>query len=1424
PVPATWPALFTAQAHRAPHSTAIDSPHQTLSYADLNHRANRLARLLIACGAGPERLVALALPRSVDFVVAVTAVLKAGAAYCPLDPAYPPTRLKFMLEDSRADLLLTTETTQAEDDWIPTTHRVIRLDDPAVQAALTRQRPDDVGDKDRQTPLRTTHPAYVIYTSGSTGTPKGVVVTHRGIAPLVQSHTRALKVTPDSRLLLFSSPSFDGAFWDLTMALLTGATLVVAPGENLHPGPDLTATAAKERITHFTLPASTLAALDPDALPPTATIVNVGEACDAETARRWSQGRTMFNAYGPTESTVSATITTPLDGRGTPPLGAPLTGTRVYVLDDDLTPVPPGGTGEIHLAGEGLARGYLGRPALTAERFVANPFGPPGTRMYRTGDLARVREDSSLEFAGRADFQVKLRGFRVEPGEVEAVLREHPDIASAAVVVRTDRDGDPRLVGYVVPRTKASTAEHVEEWRRLYDETYGRGDDGAAPGEDFAGWHSSYDGAPIPLPQMRAWRDATVTAIRELRPRRLLEIGVGSGLLMSRLAPDCEEYWATDFSGEVITRLASQQPASHVTLRHQPAHDFAGLPQGHFDTVVLNSVVQYFPDVEYLLDVLRGAVRLLTPTGQIFLGDVRHLGLLPVLRTGIRLGAPEEGLLSRIEQDVADETELLLNPEFFASLHQWIPELRTARTSLKRGAYDNELNRYRYDVVLGRQLETVQEPLPEFTWSPDTEFIELLKRHPDALLCRGVPNSALQREVSAYRSLRDGTEPPSSPGLTAEQLYALAADAGRAARVVFSHGHDDHAAMDVYVSGQGERTAATLPPDPAETVPARPQDLANQPQAHRQGHDLLARLPGYLAARLPAYLRPSIFVRIAALPLNPNGKLDRAALPAPAPAARPDGPVPRDARDAREEILAGLVADVLGVPAVAREDDFFALGGNSLLATRLVGRIRRHLSATVPIAAIFEHPTVAALAPLAVPEAHPENPPVCRPAHHTDVPLSHSQSGMWIINRIGGKSAQLYNVPFCLRLTGPLDTGALHAAVQDVVDRHEPLRTLLPDGMDGPRQRVLDAASAPVDWQIIDIPVDQVTEALTRIASGPFDLRTDPPLRAILFCHGPGQATLLLLLHHVAVDGWSLTPLTADLATAYRARAKGDTPDWAPLELHYRDYSDWHNRLAAESTDIGSAFGRQLDFWRTTLSGAPAECTASSRPRPAVTSHRGGVVTARLEPALHQELRNLARENGATLFMLLHAALAALMTQEGAGTDILIGTAAAARADPALDQLVGLFANSVVLRVDTSGDPTFRELLARTRAVDLAAFAHQDVPFDQVVAHLNPPRHAARHPLYQTALVVHDTPADGSFAAESLTIDRFPPPDLGTARFDLMFNWDEHRDRRGEAAGLTVRVEYSADLFDAHTVEGLLQRQLTLLERSVRDQDAPIIP
>ncbi|WP_092535120.1 non-ribosomal peptide synthetase [Amycolatopsis arida] len=580
------------------------------------------------------------------------------------------------------------------------------------------------------------------------------------------------------------------------------------------------------------------------------------------------------------------------------------------------------------------------------------------------------------------------------------------------------------------------------------------------------------------------------------------------------------------------------------------------------------------------------------------------------------------------------------------------------------------------------------------------------------------------------------------------------------------------------------------------------------------------RLPAVreeLKATLPDYMVPAALVAVDTLPLTVNGKLDVAALPKPVV----DAGAGRAPRDADEEALCRLFADVLGVPEVSVDDNFFDLGGHSLLATRLVSRARAALGAELAIRDLFEAPTVADLVARARAAAGPARPPLVPAERPAALPLSHAQRRLWLLQEMDSASAA-YNFPLVLRLRGTLDVAAWRAALGDVLARHEALRTVFATSEGVPEQRVVPTGAAEPVVELVEVPAGtDLAEFVRAVAARPFDLAAELPLRVTVARVAPDDHVVVLLLHHITTDEWSDRPFLRDLADAYAARLAGRAPEWTPLPVQYADYALWQQRLLGDPADPASLAARQLGYWRRALAGVPEEIPLpADRSRPARPSFRGGEVELDLDPATCVRLRRLAQDSGASMFMVLHAAVAALLHRVGAGTDIPLGAPIAGRTDAALDELVGFFVNTLVLRTDLSGDPSFAELVARVREIDLAAFSHADVPFEAVVEALSPARSLARNPLFQVMVGYHSRGAD-PVELPGLRVEDVPF-DPGTAKFDLVFSFTE----TVPTGRVSCRLEYAADLFDAGTVARLGARLTRLVdavaadpERALRDVD-----
>ncbi|MFD9423546.1 non-ribosomal peptide synthetase [Streptomyces sp. NPDC060054] len=1407
--------------HAADHgdAPALRCGQVELRYAELDTRANQLAHVLRGRGVGAEDVVALALPRSADLIVAMLAVGKAGGAFLPVDIHHPAERIAFMCADSAPRALLATE---AVLPGLPDTPGTAQLSLPellaeAATAPVTAPDPVD-------------HPlslAYVIYTSGSTGRPKGVAVPHRGVVPFATGLVDRMAAGPRCVVSQLASPSFDAMIIEVLLAFAPGGTLVVSPPDAL-VGEELAAFLADNRITHAFVPPSVLATVARTELPQLRALMVGGEACGARLVDTWSRGRRMINGYGPTETTMAITLSAPLTpGPDAPPIGSAAGDSRLYVLDDGLRPTPPGEIGELYSGGGGVTRGYVDRAGLTAQRYVADPFGAPGTRMYRTGDLVRQLPDGQLAYCGRVDDQIKIRGLRIEPGEIEAILTGHPAVEQARVLVHEDQLGEKRLAAYLVAAQARDTDDgnaerHVDEWQQIYDSFYD-GSDSAGFGADFSGWNSSYTGEGIPVEQMARWREAIVTRVRDFAPRRVLEVGVGSGLILTPLVGQVDEYWGTDYSASAIEglrdRLAGEaDTAGKVTLRVQAADVTTGLPPGHFDTIIINSVVQYFPHERYLRDVLAKLLDLLGPGGRLIVGDVRCLPLVDSMWTGIRLGQldhdPGPGVLRReIEQAVALEKELLIDPGFFTTVGAGAVDVR-----LKPGTDHNELTKHRYDVVLHKGGTDAQNlsAVPVLSWGLDVRGPEdLAARLADgtALRLTGVRNARVAGEAAAARAVRADAPVETAraalvgPGdqIDPEYWHSLAAAHGRTAVVTWSADGPDLLNV-LFPAADGTQVLDGVYLHRGSTGST---GFTNDPIATRRRGLLVAALRDWAKERLPSYLVPSAFMVLDALPLSASGKLDRQALPEPDFRGDGSGRAPRDAR---EKLLCELAAELLDRSRITIDDNFFDLGGHSLLATRLLNRIRGAFGIRLGLDALFATPTVAGLAAAIAETTGQEAPALVAAPRPERVPLSWAQQRLWFVNRMD-PLGWTYNLPVVVRLAGPVDRAALVAAVEDLMARHESLRTLFEERDGQPYQRILPRVAASDLVRVLDVDESGLDRAVRAACRQRFDITAEVPVRVRLLRTAPDRHVLVLVLHHIAGDGWSMQPLAQDLATAYAARVAGDPPAWQPLPVQYADYALWQRDL------LTTEYQEQLTgFWRDYLTELPEELALPyDRPRPSGADHDGALLPLRIPASLHAGLLALAQQSRTTLFMVLHAALAALYTRLGAGTDIPIGTVVAGRGDDKLDHLIGFFVNNLVLRTDTAGDPTFRELLERTRTDDVAALSQQELPFDRLVEALNPARALGRHPLFQTMLVLQNN-ADAGFDLTGLDVEvvRSTP---SAAQLDLFVNLTDTYRRDGTADGMVGEIVYRTGLFDPDTVRSLADRFIRVLRAVAADPD-----
>lgn len=1369
--------MVAAAAARTPDAPAVTAGDVTLTYAELADRARPLARHLASLGVGPDVLVGVYLDRSVDMVVALLAVARAGGAYLPLDPDVPAPRTAFMLADTGAPVVLTSSALAGS---LPASAGCVVVcvdrcppalaDPPAVPVAHA---PRDL--------------AYLIYTSGSTGKPKGVEVPHRALANLLMSMAERPGIGSDDVLVAVTTLSFDMAAPDVWLPLVTGAHLVVAPRQVIVDPTSLSALLDDAGATVMqATPAMWRMLVDAGwkGRPGMKALSGGDVLSPSLAAALLARGVDLWNLYGPTETTIWSTVSH-VGAEARPTIGRPIANTDVHVLGPDLRPVAPGDAGELCIGGAGLARGYLRRPELTAERFVAHPFRP-GARLYRTGDVARWPRGGDIELLGRLDEQVKVRGFRVECAEVEAALEADPRVRSAVVVARDDR-----LVAYVVPDAARvdTAAARVAEWQQVWDAAQRRrATDIIDPTFDTSAWISSSTGDPIPREEMVEAVAATVARVRALEPKRVLELGCGTGLLLWRLAPHCQAYVGTDLSPATVAVLEDRlrrAEVDNVSLLAREAVDFTGVPDEPFDVVLADSVVQSFPTVDYFRRVLAQAVAHVGEGGAVVIGDVRSLPLLPAFHASVGRH---------------DERELVLDPAFFTVAAAELPRVTHVDVLLKRAVHHNELSRFRYDVILHVGEPPAVVTMPRWLdWSGDALTVATLGRLLEGPTCEGL----------GVIGIPNGRVEPS--GVDPEALWSLGDRLGYAVECSWLAA-DEGGAFDVafWRDRPGTRPVVDFP-GPGD-VGDRP--LANDPLAGMSGAELAGELRAALRRSLPEYMVPSVIVALDALPLTPNGKVDRRALPDPAPSRVGTSSPPRSAA---ERALVAIWSDVLGLDDVGVDENFFDVGGHSLLAVRVMSRVRTALGVDVSLRTMFDQPTVAALARAvegagrtdssAAPAIAPRPPGL-----DAELPLTFGQEALWFLDQLVPDNP-FYNVPSAYHLTGPLNVGMLTTALTEIVGRHESLRTTFGSARGRPFQRVHPAAAVTLEVEDLRSLQSRAADEEGRRrareeASQPFDLAAGPLFRARLLRLTADDDVLLLTTHHIVFDGWSAGVLLRELSALYGGSAL------APLPVQYPDFAVWQRRWLA-----GDVLARLLDHWEVRLRGAPvAPEVPTDHPRPPVPSYRGRVERFRIGAPTVAQLRDLGRGHGATLYMTLLAAFDVVLAVLARRDDIVVGGTTAGRVRAELEDLVGFFVNPLVLRTDLSGDPPFVDVLARVRATVLDAFDHQDAPFEKLVERLRPPRDLSRHPLFQVAFELQeDQPGPAALGGTIAVADLGGPTGAAyggevTARLDLELFVSAQAD-----GGLDANLAYAVDLYEPATMARLVDGYRRVLDAVVAD-------
>jgi amino acid adenylation domain-containing protein/FkbM family methyltransferase len=1310
--------LFEAQAARTPEAAALITPGGSLTYRELDVLAERVANTLAERGLGPGSRVGLLFERSPEMVAAMLGAWKAGAAYVALDPEHPEARTAYLLADTAAAVVLTAT---------PLAGRV-----PAGTPALCVDTLGEPGP--RSTPATGPEdPAYVVYTSGSTGRPKGVWIAHRGVANYLTWLGNAYGLGESDRVLQIPAPAFDASVRDIFGPLVHGASVVLLDGaasrdpRALARGIDRYAPSCVLSIVP-TLLRGVLAAAGEGGSALRLLLVS-GEPLrrqDVAAARRaWGADLVVANQYGPTECTMTSSYHLADSGAtGALPIGRPIANARFYVLDERLAPVPAGIPGELAIGGPGLALGYLGAPDLTAARFVPDPFGEPGGRLYRTGDLVRWA-GPDLEFLGRIDQQVKLRGVRVEPQEVAAVLARHPAVAEAAVVARELANGEPGLVAYVVADRRQAPAVPEEQ-------------------------------------------------------RHVLPNGM---LVAQRNRHETDFFYEQIFVDQVELRHGLRVPDRGVIF---DVGANIGLFTLFAHQACRNPRVFSFEPIPEIFATLRANVELYGLDAVI-----ENCGLSDQSGEATFAYYPRSSCQSGYYPDAAEETRMLK-----AVVARQRTQAAGDLSGLLGASYFEKLIEERMEVTpVTCPLKTISQVIAE----RGIDRVDLLKIDVE------------KAELDVLRGIRDEDWPKIRQiVIEGHDLDGLLA---RVTSLLESRGYDlvveqdetlgETCLYNIYAFRDGRPVESEVPPLEVRPFPAPAAALLS-----------VDALRSFAAERLPAALMPAAFVVLDELPRTPNGKLDARALPAPGEDEGGDSTPPRNQV---EELLAGIWGEILGLDRMSVHLNFFEAGGHSLLATQLLARVQDVLGIELPLRTIFEAPTVAQLAEIVEASLALEGgrrpPRIERAPRNGELPLSFAQQRHWFLHRLEGGSA-LLNVWGAVALSGQLDVEALERSLGRILERHEVLRTTYPEAAGEPRLRIHPVTGFRLPMvDLTPLAEDerrrQADQRIELEARRPFDLAEGPLFRALLLRLEGMEHVIVVTMHHIAADGWSSAILMRELCELYSAGVGGREPRLPELPVQYADFAAWQRRWLT-----GEVLEEQLGYWERQLAGAPEVLELpTDRPRSGRESFSHGRQPIVFPAPLAGAIRALSRRHGVTVFTILLAGLQTLLHWFSGQDDVSVGSPIANRNRIETEGLIGCFINALVLRARLGGDPTFEEVLAQAGETVLGAYAHQDLPFERLVEHLNPARGQGRPPLFQVELNFQSTPISAAVELPGLTLRPLHIEREEAAKYDLILRmW-------GQGEELGGALTYKSELFEADTAAALAEHFERLLERVAAQPD-----
>jgi amino acid adenylation domain-containing protein/FkbM family methyltransferase len=1358
--------LIEAQAKGTPNKIAVRQGQDQLTYAELDARANRLARYLGRFGVGPANSAGIYLESSIDMIISILAVLKAGAAYVPLDPTYPQERLAFMLADAQISALLTQSRFQSElrEQCAP----VVCLDRERGAIDLESAAPPPV----TVAPLSA---AYVIYTSGSTGRPKGVVVTHQNLA-----HSTTARFCyydePVENFLLTSPPVFDSSVAGIFWTLCQGGALTLPAVSFQQSLSGLFDLIGEGGVSHLLCVPSLyrliLEQSPPEHLKHLRLVIVAGEACPMRLVERHYEvlpNVSLYNEYGPTEATVWSSVYkfTPGEAGGVAPIGRPIGNTKIYLLDEDSQLAPLGLAGEIFIGGAGISRGYLNLPGLTAEKFLPHPFSDrPGERVYRTGDLARYRDHGVIEFLGRVDHQVKINGYRIELGEIENVLEQHPAIRHAVVMAIERAPGERRLVSYLSPDPQS--ASPVSRMLRLQAEGRLNGRRRYSLPNGLEIIHHNQNETEYLYQDLFEREVYLQNGITLAEGDCVFDVGANIGLftlLVQRRCPGCAVY-AFEPIKPIFEILGFNVAIHGIDARlfncglsnRSGSETFTYYPR-------LSLMSGRYADTSRDREVIRAYESRRRPMGTRGVAE-RESELFDELLTQRLTGQEltcqlktvsevmrENGIeridLLKIDVEKSEEDVLRgIEEADWPKIKQLVIEAESAGGSLER--ITGLLERHGYNLTVRQEdgadvtgLHIIYAVQPATKNAVRVRADRRPGRRPDAAWS---DSGLLLDDVRSFLKAR-------LPAQMVPVAYTLLDELP-----LTPNGKVDRRALAMLEEGVTLNRTYVAPRTEAESFLA---DIWREVLGVEQVgvHDSFFELGG-------DSIKGIVLINRVQEKLGENVQM----------------------------------VTLLESPRIADLAAYLSRRYPEAMSRRQMARRAEGQA----ISAETRGDDVAGSIPS-------RTPGECE----SESPLSFAQRRLWFLTQLE-PDAPTYNIPGAARLEGELDVTALRRSFNELARRHEILRMRFPS-RDGRPMQILspDLDLALPQFDLISLPQEERAVQAHRLmieeAHKPFDVGAGPLLRAALMRLSEREHVLLVTTHHIISDGWSVEILIRELAALYASISRGAPHRLPALQAQYSDFARWQRqRLQGEFLE------QQLAYWRRRLSGAPAALALpTDYPRPAFQTYNGATYSFSLPGRLVEALAAIGRGEGATLFMVLLATFKLLLHCHTGQEDIMVGTDVANRNRAELEGLIGFFVNQLVLRTTLGSDMSFRSLLAGVREVALGAYAHQDVPFDMVVESLNLERDPSRNPLFQVLFVLHhraSTPAAESLGLRTSLIES----EIRTSAFDLSLHMVE------ATGGLTGSFRYNTDLFKEATIARLSKHFSLLLELVAAQPDAGV--